>query len=123
MRRLVALGVALPAAWALLGPGGCTSVVDHVFGGYAYDPANDCLQTSGAIDVIAGADPGMCPRLRCWQAPDGNVYVTDEACDAPVDYVDHTKDGSEPCVKALAAYARPGHGLCAGSDGGAEGGG
>ena len=117
--------LALPAAAlaALLVTAACSGRVDHLFGGYGYDPANDCLYTSGAIDVIAGADPGLCPMLRCWVAPDGSTYVTDEACDAPIDYQDQTKSGSGPCVKALAAYARTGHALCAvPPDGGAGGG-
>ncbi len=96
---VAALLVALVAAHA------CSNNVDHVFGGYAYDPVNDCLYTSGAVDVVAGPDPGPCSMLRCWMSPGGLVYVTDEACDAPPDYQDETKDGSGPCVKALAAYA------------------
>jgi hypothetical protein len=98
---------------------GCQARVDHVFGGYAYDQGQECLYASGAIDVIAGADPGMCPLLRCWQASDGSIYVTDQACDAPPDYQDHTHDTSGLCVKALAIYMSPGHGLCPMPDGGA----
>ncbi len=120
MRGLVALGL---VALGALSAGGCSGRVAHAFGGYAYDTVNDCLSTSGAIDVIAGADPGTYPLVRCWQAPDGSTYVTDQACDAPPDYQDDTNAASGPCVKALAAYARPGHGLCAGAaDAGADGG-
>jgi hypothetical protein len=114
--------LALPFTF-LVTAAACSARVDHVFGAYAYDPAQDCLQAPAAVDVIAGADPGMCPQVRCWQAPDGTVYVTSEACDAPLDYQDHTKDTSGPCVKALAAYASSGNGLCPGAaDAGAEGG-
>jgi hypothetical protein len=106
---------------ALVAAAGCQGRLAHPFGGYAYDPVQDCLYASGVIDVVAGADPGMCPMLRCWQAPDGSIYVTDEACDAPPDYQDLTHATSGPCVKALAAYASPGHGLCPMPDGGAGG--
>ena len=117
--------LALPAAALalVLAAAACSGRVDHLFGGYAYDATNDCLYTSGAIDVIAGADPGTCAMLRCWVAPDGSTYVTDAACDAPLDYQDQTKSGSGPCVKALAAYARTGHDLCAAPPDGGTGGG
>jgi len=109
------------AALVVLCAAACQGRLDHVFGGYAYDATANCLYTSGAIDVVAGADPGMCPMLRCWQAPDGSIYVTDEACDAPPDYQDLTHSTSGPCVKALAVYASLGHGLCPMPDGGAGG--
>src|SRR6185437_4126377 len=88
--RALLLASVLAAAAALAGA--CVGEVSHVFGGYAYDSQQNCLQPSGGIDVVAGADPGQCPMLRCWEAPDGSIYVTDEACDAPPDYIDHTND-------------------------------
>jgi hypothetical protein len=94
---LLCLGVALGVVH-------CQGRLAHVFGGYGYNATADCLYPTGAIDVIAGADPGTCPMLHCWLAPDGSIYVTDEACDAPPDYVDETQSTSGPCVKALAAY-------------------
>jgi hypothetical protein len=101
----------------------CERTVVHIFGGYGYDDVNDCLDAAGAVDVIDGPDPGMCATLRCWIRPDGVAVVTDRACDAPSDYVDHTKDTSGVCVKALAAYGRPGHGMCPiPADAGAEAG-
>jgi hypothetical protein len=116
-RALVACcvgGAALGAAAAV----DCTGRLDHAFGGYAYDPTLSCLEASGAIDVIAGADPGQCAMLRCWLAPDGSIYVTDAACDAPPDYVDETDNDFPACVKALALYNGPGHTLCPMPDGG-----
>lgn len=114
MRARLLVPAAVLLAWA-----GCEGRLDHVFGGYPYDATQDCLDAPAAIDVVAGADPGMCPRLRCWLAPDGSYYVTDQACDAPPDYQDQTDDASSPCVKALAAYHRTGMGLCPGqADGG-----
>ncbi len=112
IRRRRALLLPLLLGAAALSAVRCQGRLDHVFGGYEYYAAQDCLYASGAIDVIAGADPGLCPMLRCWVAPDGEVYVTDEACDAPSDYLDETQATSGPCVKALAAYARPAHDLC-----------
>jgi hypothetical protein len=117
--RLLLLPLLLGAA---LASAHCEGRLAHVFGGYSYDPVQDCLYTSGAIDVIAGADPGQCPMLHCWMAPSGDVYVTDEACDAPPDYVDETQATSGLCVKALAAYARPMHDLCANPPDGGGGG-
>ena len=118
---LVGLGLGL--ALALL-PAGCDGRVAHVFGGYAYDPTQDCLDLSGAIDVIDGpASPTPCNTLRCWVSSEGEAYVTNQACDAPPDYQDQTQSSSGPCVKALVAYGRDGHGLCpAPTDGGAGGG-
>jgi hypothetical protein len=113
----------LAALGLLLASAACDNRLDHPFGGYAYNQGQGCLFTSGAIDVIAGVDPGMCPMLHCWEAPSGSIYVTDEACDAPPDYQDHTSDTSGLCVQALAIYASPGHGLCPMPDGGAGGGG
>ena len=110
-RALLALGAAATAALAVAAA--CSDRIDHVFGGYAYDSAGNCLYASGAVDVVAGADPGNCPMLKCWEAPCGTVYVTDQQCDAPPSYQDLTHSTSGPCVKALAAYARTGHGMCA----------
>jgi hypothetical protein len=109
MKRCAVLLIGLTAS-ALAS--GCQRFVEHPFGGYAYDPVNDCLETSGVIDVVAGPDPGQCPMLRCWQSPCGTIYVTDEACDAPPDYQDLTHATAGLCVKALAAYGRMGHGMC-----------
>ncbi len=113
-------GAALCAATALA-VFSCQGYLAHEFGGYAYDPTANCLETSGAIDVIAGADPGQCPQLKCWLSPCGTVYVTDEQCDAPPDYVDDTRATSGLCVKALALYAMPGHMLCPMPDAGTGG--
>jgi hypothetical protein len=95
---------------AVLALAGCQGRVAHVFGGYAFEAdAGDgggCFETSGAIDVIDGpARTEPCKEVRCWVAPDGSVYVTDTACDAPADYHEGTDDPSGPCVKALASYA------------------
>jgi hypothetical protein len=102
----------------------CQNRLAHIFGGYGYDPTLGCLEAPGAIDVVAGADPGPCYQVLCWQAPDGSIYVTSAACDAPPDYVNETENTSSPCVKALAAYAGAGHTPCpAPADGGGGSGG
>lgn len=90
----------------------CVGRVAHVFGGYAYDEAGDCLLTPGVVDVIDGPAGTPCKKVRCWVAPDGTVYVTDTACDAPPDYQDQTQASSGLCVKALEAYEAEGHGRC-----------
>jgi hypothetical protein len=103
------------AAVALVSAASCKSALEHAFGGYAYDSANDCLETAGVLDVVAGSDPGPCPKVRCWQAPCGTIVVTSTACDAPPDYQDLTDASTGPCVKALAAYAAyadAGTGMC-----------
>jgi hypothetical protein len=104
--------VLVPALVLLVAAATCQDRLAHVFGGWAYDTAGDCLDAPGVVDVVDGPDPGKCPQLRCWLAPDGTAYVTDEACDAPIDFQDQTKATSGVCVKALAAYHRTGHGLC-----------
>lgn len=99
-------------ALALSGAAGCEDRLFHAFDAYPYDPHGDCLGAPEAIDVLDGPDPGKCPDLRCWKGPDGTFYVTDAACDAPLDFEDRTSDAEGPCVGALAAYARPNHGRC-----------
>ena len=118
--RTVVLAAAVATAGVLAAA--CVGKLSHVFGGYAYDTQEGCLEPSGGVDVVAGADPGQCPMLKCWGAPDGSIYVTDEACDAPPDYIDHTKDGFPACVKALALYAEPEHHECVVPEAGAGGG-
>jgi hypothetical protein len=117
------LAVAVPFVGAAIAGSGCDGGLVHAFGGYAYDATNDCLETSGVVDVISGPDPGMCKQVRCWVSPDGFAYVTNTACDAPIGFVDQTEATTGVCVKALAAYMSEDHGLCpAPPDGGAEAG-
>jgi hypothetical protein len=110
---------------ALVAAFSCDGRLAHIFGGYAYDAGNDCILPAGTIDVIDGPAPAVpCSTVTCWVAPDGSVYVTTTACDAPPDYRNGTNDTSGPCVKALAAYGMEnGAGRCPASpDGGADGG-
>ncbi len=123
MTRLGAALVLPGAAAAVLALHACQGVVGHEFGGYLYDPAADCLEVSGFIDELSGPPPAPCLNLTCWESPAGVAVVTDTQCDAPPDYQNRTHDGSQPCVKALAAYGRPGHGLCPDAGAGGAGGG
>jgi hypothetical protein len=105
----------LAAALAALVASACSPGRSHAFGAHRYDPENDCLEASAVVDVVEGEDPGKCDRLRCWETPGGEAYVTTTACDAPPDFRDATADGPEtPCGKALAAWGREDHGACPG---------
>jgi hypothetical protein len=85
---------------------GCGEANMHLFGAYRYDPAEDCLESAAAVDVVAGPDPGVCESVRCWTSPAGEVYVTTTACDAPEGYVEGTDDAEgSTCALALAAHA------------------
>ena len=122
-RISLALVITLPAAVISLTVLGCDAGLAHPFGAYPYDPDGDCLGASGVVDVLDGPAPPPCDVVRCFQAPSGSVFVTDQACDAPLDFHDRTEDPDGPCVKALGAYAAEGHGRCprASHDGGTGG--
>ena len=91
----------------------CSGGVVHLFGAYRYDPVQDCLEPSAAVDVIDGEDPGRCLDTRCWTSPAREVYVTTTACDAPPDYREGTRDApGSRCALALAAKARDGGAPC-----------
>lgn len=103
-----------PLLLALLALGACERRLAHTFGAYAFQAdggpdGGSCLAAAGVVDVVDGPEPAApCKVVRCWQAPDGDVFVTDQACDAPADYVDRTDDTAGPCGKALEAYGADG---------------
>ena len=101
MKHRVAAAVALLIG-AVCG-GACDSGLVHTFGAYPYNVARNCLENAGAVDVIDGPDPGACPGARCWVTSSGNVYVSDQACDAPIDY---TQSTAGPCALALEAFKK-----------------
>jgi hypothetical protein len=107
VKRLAKLGL-LVVAHALLAGAvveACDDGRAHVFGAYRFEPDRGCLETSAAVDVISGPDPGSCQAVRCWISPSGEVYVTSTACDAPLDYREHTKDPAPSlCSQALSAF-------------------
>ena len=113
MRLRFAASLALIAAGAVLG-GACNASLVHTFGAFPYDAKDDCLEIGQTLDVIEGPDPGACSKLRCWVNPAGEAFVTDKACDAPIDLAEST---TGPCEPALEAYKN--HVMCADLDGGA----
>ncbi len=101
-RRVLAAALALvTAAVASAFAGGCDGGLVHSFVAYPYDATLGCLEGSAAVDVIDGPDPGSCPEVQCWVKPSGEIFVSDKACDAPLDF---TKNASGPCKQALEAY-------------------
>jgi hypothetical protein len=96
--------------------GACGSGQVHVFGAFPYDAANDCLEPAQTLDVIDGPDPGMCPVVRCWLDPTGAAFVTDEACDAPINLAESV---SGNCAPALEAFKK--RVMCPIGDAGADG--
>jgi hypothetical protein len=97
--RLLAAALALAVASAFAG--GCDGGLVHSFIAYPYNATVGCLEAAAAVDVIDGPDPGSCPGVSCWVKPSGEIFVSDKACDAPLDF---TKNASGPCALALEAY-------------------
>ncbi len=97
--RVVAAAVALLTG-AVFG-GACDAGLVHPFAAFPYNVALNCLEDVGVVDVIDGPDPGVCSGARCWVTPGGNIFVSDQACDAPLDYMQST---SGPCKLALEAH-------------------
>ena len=103
MRR----GQLLPAILALSALPACDDRPVHAFMAARYDPVRDCLEPSAAVDVMAGQDPGASCEARCWESPEGDIYITTAACAAPPDFVDRSADPEgSPCFLALAAHTR-----------------
>ena len=111
----------VPAASLALAVGagfGCDAGVVHVFGAFPYDATLGCLRSAEAVDVIDGPDPGGCAEVHCWVKPSGEIFVSDQACDAPLDF---TESASGPCKLALDAYKK--RIMCADTGTGGGGGG
>ncbi|MEJ7734323.1 MAG: hypothetical protein WKG00_34650 [Polyangiaceae bacterium] len=106
------LHLAVAVASALLA--GCNGKARvHTFVAQRYHADADCLDGGAVVDVIEGSDPGRCPRIQCWVSSAEEVYITTEACDAPLDYRDGTSDEApSACASALAAQALGEDGLC-----------
>lgn len=92
----------------------------YLFLGRRYAPGRDCLDTTTAMDVMAGADPGNCearcvsglaaldasPALPSASGDGGkDIYVT-VMCPPLPHGVDAVDPNQPACVKALAALAR-----------------
>ncbi|MFS8067434.1 MAG: hypothetical protein ACMG6S_13820 [Byssovorax sp.] len=96
----------VPAALLALITGAVVSCDDglvHTFFALPYDVTLGCLGSSRAIDVIDGPDPGSCAEVHCWVKPTGEIFVSDRACDAPLDF---TESASGPCKLAIDAYKK-----------------
>lgn len=96
----------VPAASLALAIGAgvsCDAGVVHTFFALPYDVTLGCLRPSEAQDVIDGPDPGKCAEVHCWVNPSGEILVSDQACDAPLDLVERT---TGPCKLALDAHKK-----------------
>jgi hypothetical protein len=110
--KLRAAAASLALLGAVLG-GACGDSHVHTFGAFPYDADHKCLDVGQTLDVIDGPDPGSCSKVRCWVNPAGEAFVTDKACDAPIDL---TESSTGACEPALEAYKN--HVMCADLDGG-----
>jgi hypothetical protein len=81
----------------------CDAGLVHTFRAFPYDATVGCLRSAVAVDVVDGPDPGGCAEVHCWVKPSGEIFVSDRACDAPIDF---TKSASGPCKLALDAYKK-----------------
>ena len=107
----------VPAASLALAIGvGCDAGVVHAFNAFPYNAKVGCLESETAVDVLDGPDPGSCAEVHCWVNPSGEIFVSDHACGAPLDF---TESASGPCKLALDAHKK--RVFCA--EGGAGGGG
>ena len=114
--RVAAALLALPVASAvvILVGGACNATVVHTWGAYPYDADTGCFGEAEIVDVVDGPDPGSCPVVHCWVNPAGDIFVTDKACDSPLDLTEST---SGVCAVALKTFRNPG--MCAVLDAGA----
>ena len=103
LRFLAAALAVVTAAVASAFAGGCDGGLVHSFVAYTYNATRGCLESAATVDVLDGPDPGSCPEVHCWVNPSGEVFVSDKACDAPLDF---TKNASGPCKQALEAYKK-----------------
>ena len=113
--RVAAALLALPVASAVLIGGACDARLVHTWGAFPYDATTDCFGDAQILDVLDGPDPGSCPVVHCWVNPVGEIFITDNACDAPIDLTEST---SGACAAALKTFKTPG--MCAIVDGGAS---
>ncbi len=94
--------------------GACDNSLVHTFGAFPYNAKDHCLEVGQTLDVVDGPDPGSCSRVRCWVNPVGEAFVTDKACEAPIDL---TESSTGLCKPALEAHKNKV--MCANLDGGA----
>ena len=101
------------AAGALGGAPACgDALIVHAFEGQHYDASKNCLEGKSVIDIVEGEAKGTCEGVRCYQADNGEVFVS-TSCSAPDGFRDGSTDAEgSPCALGLAAYASDGHGAC-----------
>jgi hypothetical protein len=87
----------------------CKDDGTHVYVGYLFVEARDCVGTSSSVDVVTGGDPGDCAPICLLQhrAEGGRaVYVATMCAPYPAG-VEFDTSGTDPaCPAALAALAR-----------------
>jgi hypothetical protein len=100
LRVAIALLV-LPLASAVVFGGACKASLVHTWGAFRYDAEHDCFDDAEILDVIDGPDPGSCPVVHCWVNSASEIFVTDKACDAPLDLKEST---AGDCASALNSF-------------------
>ena len=113
--RVAALLLALPVASAVVLVGACSSSLVHTWGAFPYNPKFDCFDDAKILDLIDGADPGTCPVVHCWVNPAGDIFITDNACDAPLDLTESKTGVCETALKSFKLRLK-----CADVDGGTD---
>jgi len=111
--RHIALGASLLAAFVALGSAmstACSDVSSHAFIARQYVDGRDCLESSAAVDVVTGPDPGVGCGPKCLVGTglgfDAGkfVYIAYMCAPYPPTW---DQSGTDPrCEKAIAAEAR-----------------
>lgn len=103
------LGVLAALAWlAACGD----PLITHAFEGQHYDAVRNCLEDKSVIDVVKGKAHGTCEGVRCYQAANGEVFVSTD-CTGTADFRDGTDDpDGTPCALALAVHDLGKAGAC-----------
>jgi hypothetical protein len=110
MRRVRLVLAAFAATVA--GPLACEDLEVRAFIASRWNPDQECLERSGAVDVFDAADARSCDRTtRCWLSPAGDLYATTE-CVGPADWERTTEAEDERCDDAIDAFAAGSEGRC-----------
>jgi hypothetical protein len=108
-RATLAAPLAVAALACILQAPACKDDGTHVYVGYLFVEARDCVGTSSSVDVVTGGEPGDCAPICLLQhrAEGGRaVYVATMCAPYPAG-VEFDTSGTDPaCPAALAALAR-----------------